>query len=60
MNKSISLAILAGGLLLILFGVGVSQSVSSDISRFFTGSPTEKAMVEDSPKLASENLQFNL
>ncbi|NKE70487.1 DUF3185 family protein [Candidatus Manganitrophus noduliformans] len=44
MNRSISIAVLAGGILLIVFGVGVSQSVSSDISRFFTGSPTEKAI----------------
>lgn len=44
MNRSISLAVLAGGILLIVFGIGVSQSVSSDISRFFTGSPTEKAI----------------
>lgn len=44
MNRSISIAVLAGGILLIVFGVGVSQSVNSDISRFFTGSPTEKAI----------------
>ena len=44
MNKSISLGILVGGILLIPFGISVSQSVSSDISRFFTGSPTEKAI----------------
>lgn len=44
MNKSISLAILAGGILLIFFGVSASQSVSSGISQFFTGSPTEKAI----------------
>ena len=44
MNKSVSLAILLGGILLIVFGVGASQSVSSDISQFFTGSPTEKAI----------------
>ena len=44
MNKSISLGILVCGLLLIIFGISASQSVSSDISRFFTGSPTEKAL----------------
>ena len=44
MNKAVSLAILAGGILLIIFGVSASQSLSSDISRFFTGSPTDKAI----------------
>ena len=43
MNKVVSLAILAGGILLIIFGVSATKSFSSDISRFFTGSPTDKA-----------------
>jgi hypothetical protein len=44
MNKAISLALLAGGILLIIFGVSAAGSFSSDISRFFTGSPTDKAI----------------
>ena len=44
MNKLLWLAILAGGIVLIIFGVNASNSFSSDISRFFTGSPTDKAM----------------
>ncbi len=44
MNKVVSLAILAGGILLIIFGVSATNSFSSDISRFFTGSPTDKAI----------------
>jgi divalent metal cation (Fe/Co/Zn/Cd) transporter len=44
MNKAVSLALLAGGILLIIFGVSAAQSFSSDISRFFTGSPTDKAI----------------
>ncbi|MDP3940964.1 MAG: DUF3185 family protein [bacterium] len=44
MNKVVSLAILAGGILLIIFGVSATKSFSSDISRFFTGSPTDKAI----------------
>ena len=44
MNKIISLAILAGGLVLVIYGVSASESFSSDISRFFTGSPTDKTM----------------
>ena len=44
MNKAISLAFLAGGVLLLIFGVSASKSLGSDISRFFTGSPTDKAI----------------
>ena len=44
MSKAVSLAFLAGGILLIVFGVMASTSFSSDISRFFTGSPTDKAI----------------
>jgi hypothetical protein len=44
MNRAVSLALLAGGVLLIIFGVMASTSLSSDISRFFTGSPTDKAI----------------
>jgi hypothetical protein len=36
MDKTISLAMLAGGMLLVIFGINASNSVSSDISRFFT------------------------
>ncbi|MEX2191328.1 MAG: DUF3185 family protein [Bacteroidota bacterium] len=44
MNKTISLALLAGGILLLIFGVIAYDSSSSDISRFFTGSATDKAI----------------
>lgn len=44
MNKLIFLALLAGGIALIIFGVNASNSLSSDVSRFFTGSPTDKAI----------------
>jgi hypothetical protein len=44
MIKAVSFALLAGGVLLIVFGVMASTSFSSDISRFFTGSPTDKAI----------------
>jgi hypothetical protein len=44
MNRAISLALLAGGVLLLIFGVRASESLGSDISRFFTGSPTDKAI----------------
>ena len=44
MDKAVSLAILAGGILLLIFGVSASNSVSSDISRVFTDAPTDKAI----------------
>ena len=44
MNKLASLVFLAGGIVLIIYGVGASKSLSSDFSRFFTGSPTDKTM----------------
>jgi len=44
MNRAVSLAILAGGILLTIYGVSASNSFSSDISRFFTGSPTDKTI----------------
>jgi hypothetical protein len=37
-------ALLAGGIVLMVFGVMASTSFTSDISRFFTGSPTGKAI----------------
>jgi uncharacterized membrane protein YidH (DUF202 family) len=44
MNKAISIAILAGGILLLIFGINAYDSTSSDISRFFTGSATDKSI----------------
>ena len=44
MTKAVSLALLVGGILLIIFGFMAATSLSSDISRFFTGSPTDKAI----------------
>lgn len=44
MDKTISLAILAGGILLVIFGVGAWNSFSSDISRFFTDTPSDRAL----------------
>jgi len=44
MNKLILLAILAGGIALVVFGAAATESFSSDVSRFFTGSPTDKAI----------------
>ena len=44
MNKVISWALLAGGVLFIILGINATNSFSSDVSRFFTGSPTDKAV----------------
>jgi hypothetical protein len=44
MNKLFSLALLAGGIALILIGINATNSFSPDVSRFFTGSTTDKAI----------------
>jgi hypothetical protein len=44
MSKAISLAILAGGIVLLIFGINEYNSAGSEISQFFTGSTTNKAM----------------
>lgn len=44
MNKGIGLALLAVGIALIIFGISASESIGSDVSRFFTGKPTDKSM----------------
>ncbi len=44
MNKMVSLALLVGGVVLIIIGINATNSFSSDVSRFFTGSPTDKAV----------------
>jgi hypothetical protein len=44
MNKIISLAFLAVGVVLIVYGIHANNTVGSDFSRFFTGSPTDKSI----------------
>jgi len=44
MNKSISAALLVVGVILLGFGFNAYHSASSDVSRFFTGAPTDKAL----------------
>jgi len=44
MNKGIWVAFLVIGVVLVVFGARASDSLSSDVSRFFTGSPTDKSM----------------
>lgn len=44
MNKAFSLALLVGGIVLMVIGINAMNSFSSDVSKFFTGSPTDKAV----------------
>jgi hypothetical protein len=44
MDKSVSIALLVLGVGLLIFGVSSAGSFSSDVSRVFTGNPTDKAM----------------
>ena len=44
MNKAVSLAVLAGGIILLILGANAYDSTGSDISRFFTGSATDKSI----------------
>jgi hypothetical protein len=44
MNKMISIGLLVGGVVLIILGIQAMNSFSSDVSKFFTGSPTDKAV----------------
>ncbi len=44
MNKAIFLALLVGGIVLTVFGISAMNSFSSDISRFFTGAPTDRSI----------------
>ena len=44
MNKAIGIALVAAGIILIIFGINASDSVGSSFSRFFTGAPTNKAV----------------
>jgi LPXTG-motif cell wall-anchored protein len=44
MRSFISLALLIVGIVLIILGIQASDSLGSDLSNFFSGSPTDKAM----------------
>ncbi len=40
----VGLGIFALGIVLLIFGFNESQSFSSDVSRFFTGNPTDRSL----------------
>ena len=44
MNKGIGIALLIVGIVLISYGFNASDSVSSGVSRAFTGTPSEKTL----------------
>lgn len=44
MNKLISIALLIAGIVMIVFGAKASDSVGSDVSRLFNGTPTDKTI----------------
>ncbi len=44
MIKAISLALIAGGVVLLYFGGQSFHSLANDVSRTFTGAPTDKTI----------------
>ncbi len=44
MNRILSIVFLVIGVVLVVYGVHASESFGSDLSRFFTGSPTDKTV----------------
>ena len=44
MNKALSIAFVVAGAVLLVFGFQASGSFGSEVSRAFTGNPTDKAM----------------
>ncbi len=44
MKKALGAALLLGGLVLLYFGWGEYDSLASDVSETFTGSPTDNAV----------------
>ena len=44
MSKLISLVLLVAGIVLLVWGISATESFSSDLSRLFNGTPTDKAL----------------
>jgi hypothetical protein len=44
MNKLVSLVLLIGGLVLIIYGISAADSIGERFTRFFTGNPTDKTV----------------
>lgn len=43
-RRAVGLALLAGGVLLLYFGINESRSFASDVSEMVTGSPTDRSI----------------
>lgn len=44
MYKAIGIALAVAGAALLIWGISASESFASDVSRLFTGEPTDRAM----------------
>ncbi len=44
MNRPLSIALLVGGIIALIYGLSASDSVGSEFSRLFTGAPTDKTI----------------
>jgi hypothetical protein len=44
MNRALGLACLIGGIVLLVFGLQASNSFTSNVSKTFTGNPTNNSM----------------
>ncbi len=44
MKKGISVALVVVGIIFLIMGVSAMESFQSDVSRFFTGTPTDRAL----------------
>jgi hypothetical protein len=44
MNKPVSIALLIAGVILAIYGLSSSNSVTSSVSRVFTGAPTDRTI----------------
>ena len=44
MGKPLGVALLIVGIIILVWGFSASQSVGSSLSRFFTGSPTDRSV----------------
>lgn len=44
MNKPLSIALIVIGIILLIYGISASESIGSEFSRLFTGSPTDETI----------------
>jgi hypothetical protein len=44
MNKAFGIGLLVAGFVLMIYGINATDSIGSSMSKFFTGTPTDKSM----------------